>query len=214
MPALFYLPGNTQIENFRFFGDTATNPLEHSLLIMETRRIKGFKNMNDVDVFLQGYGLSDIAVLSAKPDDTIEIVLSKLDQAEARDESLLVFVQDASCAVERNLLVEELLPLAADDKTLGPLCLHVSHCRKVENVIRFNGEEKQRLFPPSTTVERVRRWAARRAFKLSPRDAAGHVLQLQGTTTRPDRDMHVGTLTDGKTCAVVFDLVPSKRVEG
>jgi hypothetical protein len=40
------------------------------------------------------------------------------------------------------------------------------------------------------------------------------VLQIQGTTIRPDRDVHIGTLTQGHACAVAFDLVPCKRVEG
>ncbi len=170
--------------------------------------------MKNVEVFLQGPGFSDIAVLSAKPDDTIANVLSKIDQAETKDENLLVFIQDSLCPVDRDVLVEELLPLAADEKPLRPLCLHVTHCRKVETVVRFNGEDKQRRFPPGTVVERIRRWAACRAFGLAPHDAGEHVLQLQGTTTRPDRDAHVGVLTDGKTCSVAFDLVPNKRVEG
>lgn len=170
--------------------------------------------MKNVDVFLQGPGFSDIAVLSAKPDDTIGNVLSKLDQAEAKEENLLVFIQDSFCPVDREVLVEELLPLAADEKTLRPLCLHVTQCRKVETVVRFNGEHKQRQFPPGAVVERIRRWAACRAFGLAPQDAGEHVLQLQGSTSRPDRDTHVGVLTDGKSCSVAFDLVPNKRVEG
>ena len=111
-------------------------------------------------------------------------------------------------------MVEELLPLSADDEVCGPLRLHVTRCRHIEVTVRFNGEDAARRFPPSATVERVRRWAARRAFHLSPRDAAEHVLQIQGTTIRPDRDVHIGTLTKGETCAVAFDLVPCKRVEG
>ena len=95
-----------------------------------------------------------------------------------------------------------------------PRSMHVTRCLKVKVAVRFNGETKSRVFPPSATVERVRRWAALRAFGMSPRDAAEHILQIQGTTTRPDRDTHTGALTDGKTCAVAFDLVPSKRVEG
>ncbi len=170
--------------------------------------------MKRVDIFVQGHGLSDITVLPGKPDDTIASVLSKLNQAEAKEESLLVFVQDTPCAVDRDVLVEELLPLTADDDSLRSLCLHITRCHTVETVIRFNGEDQRRHFPPGAIVERVRRWAASRAFGLSSRDAVEHVLQIQGTTTRPDRDIHVGTLTDGKTCAVAFDLVPTKRVEG
>jgi hypothetical protein len=95
-----------------------------------------------------------------------------------------------------------------------PLPIRRPHDGADARTIRFNGENTTRRFPPSATVERVRRWAARRAFHLSPRDAAEHVLQIQGTTIRPDRDAHIGTLTQGHTCAVAFDLVPCKRVEG
>jgi hypothetical protein len=170
--------------------------------------------MNSIDVFIQGHGLSDIVVLTAKPDDTIASVLAKLDHADAKEDGLLVFLEDVSGALDHEAVVEELLPLVGDDEMFGPLRLHVTRCHKVEVVVRFNGEDAQRRFPPSATVERVHRWAARRVFGLTPRDAAEHVLQIQGTNTRPDRDVHIGTLTDGKICAVAFDLVPRKRVEG
>jgi hypothetical protein len=170
--------------------------------------------MNSIDVFIQGHGLSDIVVLTAKPDDTIASLLTKLDHAEAKEDGLLIFLEDVSGALDREAVVEELLPLVADDEVFSPLRLHVTRCHKVEVVVRFNGEDAQRRFPPSATVERVHRWAARRAFGLSPRDAAEHVLQIQGTTLWPDRDVHIGTLTEGKTCAVTFNLVPRKRVEG
>jgi hypothetical protein len=170
--------------------------------------------MKPIDIFFQGNGLSDIAVVTASREDTIAAVLSKLDHADKEHEDLLVFIEDLPGALDRDAVVEELLPLTSDEDALGSLRLHVSRCRKVDVAVRFNGEDARRGFPPSATVERVRRWAARRAFGLSPRDAAEHVLQVQGTTIRPDRDTHIGVLTSGKTCAVAFDLVPSKRVEG
>ena len=171
--------------------------------------------MKSINIFLQGHGVADIAVLNASPDDTIAEVIAKSGHADAEQVDLLIFLEDIAGAIDRDAVVEELLPLAADDDVVGPLRLHCSRCRKIDVVVRFNGEETKRHFPPSSTVERVRRWAARRAFKLSPCDAAEHVLQIQGKTTRPDRDAHIGALTEGsKTCAVAFDLVPSKRVEG
>ncbi len=103
---------------------------------------------------------------------------------------------------------------APDETIVVALRLHVTHCRHIEVSVRFNGEDAKRRFPPSATVARVHHWAARRAFHLTPRDAAEHVLQLQGTVKRPDRDVHIGTLAEGKMCAVAFDLVPRKRVEG
>lgn len=169
--------------------------------------------MKSIDVFLQGHGLTDIAVLTAKPDDTIANVLATLEVAKADD--LLVFLEDVAGPLDADAVVEELLPIAAEGEAVAfPLRLHITKCRQVAVVVRFNGEEANRRFPPSATIARVHRWAARRAFVLSPRDAAEHVLQIQGTTTRPDRDVHIGTLTEGSVCAVAFDLVPRKRVEG
>ena len=170
--------------------------------------------MKSIDVFLQGHGIADIAVLNASPDDTVAEVIAKSGHAGAKQDDLLVFLEDIACALDRDAVVEELLPLAADDDVVGPLRLHCTHCLKIDVVVRFNGEEAKRHFPPGATVERVRRWAARRAFKLAPSDAAEHILQVLGKTTRPDRDVHIGALTEDKTCAVAFDLVPSKRVEG
>lgn len=169
--------------------------------------------MKNIDVLLQSHGLADIAVLEAKPDDTLAKTLAKIELPGDKDGRLL-FLEDIDGAIDGHAVIEELLPLAPDDDAAGPLRIHVSHCRHVEVSVRFNGETEKRRFTPSATVERVKRWAARRAFHLSPRDAAEHVLQITGTTTRPDRDVHVGTLTHGHTCAVAFDLVPCQRVEG
>jgi hypothetical protein len=169
--------------------------------------------MKIIEVLLQSHGLADIAVLEAKPDDTLAHTVSKVDLPGDKDGRLL-FLEDVDGAIDGHAVIEELLPLAPDDDAGEPLRIHVSHCRHVEVSVRFNGETEKRHFTPSATVERVKRWAARRAFHLSPRDAAEHVLQIKGTTTRPDRDVHVGTLTHGHSCAVAFDLVPSQRVEG
>jgi hypothetical protein len=169
--------------------------------------------MKTIDVLLQSHGLADIAVLEAKPDDTLAKVVSKIDLPGAK-EGRHLFLEDVDGVIDGHAVIEELVPLPPDDDAIGPLRVHVSHCRHVEVAVRFNGETEKRRFTPSATVERVRRWAARRAFHLPPRDAAEHVLQLQGTTTRPDRDVHVGTLTHGHSCGIAFDLVPSQRVEG
>ena len=65
-----------------------------------------------------------------------------------------------------------------------------------------------------TTVETVKRWAAIKGFGMTPADAAEHVLQLAGSTIRPEPDTHIGSLVSGSACQLRFDLVPLKRVEG
>lgn len=168
--------------------------------------------MKTIDVLLQSHGLPDIAVLEAKPGDTLAKTVSQIDLPGDK-EGRFLFLEDIDGAIDGHAVIEELLPLLPDD-AIGPLRIHVSHCRHVEVSVHFNGDTEKRRVTPSATIERVKRWAARRAFHLSPRDAAEHVLQIKGTTTRPDRDMHIGTLTHGHTCSVAFDLVPFQRVEG
>ncbi len=171
--------------------------------------------MRSIDVFIQGEGLADIIVTSAAAHHTIAEVLGSLEHPVPRDDGFLIFIEDGSAPLDLDAVVEELLPLATEEETIIlPLRLHVARCRHVEVAVRYNGEEAKRRFPPSATVARAHHWAARRAFGLSPRDAAEHVLQLQGSTKRPDRDVHIGALTGGNICAVAFDLVPRKRVEG
>jgi hypothetical protein len=91
--------------------------------------------------------------------------------------------------------------------------VHVTTCKKIEVTINYLAETATHKFVPGARVRRVKAWAIDK-FKLSAHDAAEHVLQMCGTTRRPSSDTPLNELTDGKTCAVCFDLVPEKRVEG
>lgn len=91
--------------------------------------------------------------------------------------------------------------------------LHVSRCRKIAVTVRFVEKTVKRDFPPGVRVRTVKMWAARE-FDLDRKDAAEHVLQLCNSKTRPTSDTPLHALVDGCACAVCFDLVPEKRVEG
>jgi hypothetical protein len=54
----------------------------------------------------------------------------------------------------------------------------------------------------------------KQGFNLSEIDAAEHTLQIAGSTSQPDDDAHLGTLTSGAQCEVSFDLVAKVRVQG
>lgn len=182
--------------------------------------------MRPIEVFIQGEGIADMAVVEAQPSQTVAEVVRGLPHygvgAEANEnlggdhaEGRRIFLEDVHGQIDGDAVVEELLPIAtSEEQVSGPLRLHVSRCRSVEVVVRFNNETAEREFSPSATIERVRRWAALRAFGMTPRDAAEHVLQLEGGTERPDRDVHVGVFVTSGRCTVAFDLIPSKRVEG
>ena len=92
--------------------------------------------------------------------------------------------------------------------------IHANRCHEVATSVTFNGETKGRTFHPATRIERVHEWAVgKEGFKLDPKDAAEHALQLCNTTDQPDDADHLGSFVNNH-CAVCFDLVPKHRAEG
>ncbi len=174
--------------------------------------------MKQIDVLVQGEGFTDIQVVTVEAEASVHTLFETIGRKRAAgDEEELIFVEDFAVPVDADVLFEELLTEDIGTGAGGeckPLRLHIHRCRRVEVAVRFNGQTATRRFGPSTTIHRIHDWAARRAFGLSPRDAAEHVLQIQGTSTRPDREVHIGTLVACGDCALAFDLVPFKRVEG
>lgn len=91
--------------------------------------------------------------------------------------------------------------------------VHVSRCHRIATTVNFLDKTIEKHFPPGTRVRAVKAWAAH-AFHLDHKDAAEHVLQICNSTTRPPSDTPLHTLVHGHHCALCFDLVPEKRVEG
>jgi hypothetical protein len=91
--------------------------------------------------------------------------------------------------------------------------VHIHRCRKVETRVFFNAREVTHHFSPATTLATVKAWADSK-FEIDPSHAAEHVLQLQSTVERPSPSTHLGSLTHGQLCAVMFDLVPNERIQG
>lgn len=91
--------------------------------------------------------------------------------------------------------------------------VHVTRCRRVATIVNYLEHSDEHRFSPGTRVRAVKEWVVRK-FKIDPKDAAEHVLQLCNSTKRPSSDTTLQELTDNHTCAVCFDFVPEKRVEG
>ena len=104
-------------------------------------------------------------------------------------------------------------PLAKLMEIPDGLRLHVHHVKGIEVEVRYAGKSTKRTFRPSATVGRVTTWATR-ALGIAAPDAADLMLQLVGTSTRPDADVHIGSLTHGGEHKLHFDLVPSPRING
>jgi hypothetical protein len=91
--------------------------------------------------------------------------------------------------------------------------VHVSRCKQIATTVHYLDKAATHGFPPGARVKAVKAWAVA-TFKLSPKDAAEHVLQLCKSDQRPASDTPLHQLVHGHGCALCFDLVPEKRVEG
>lgn len=161
------------------------------------------------EILLQGEQIPDIELVELDLDKGItEVVAVAAKHRKSKAEGdFLVFIEGG----EDPLKGDDPLPDSEDGQ---PIRLHVHRCRRIEVDATFNGVTKQHNFGPGITVAAVEKWAAIKAFGMSPADAAEHVLQLAGTTDRPEADTHIGSLATCPDCHLAFDLVPLKRVEG
>jgi hypothetical protein len=91
--------------------------------------------------------------------------------------------------------------------------VHVARCRRIKTTVHFLDKTIEREFSPGARVRSVKKWATRE-FHLDHKDAAEHVLQVCKSTERPASDTPLHALVKGHDCAVCFDFVPEKRVEG
>jgi hypothetical protein len=91
--------------------------------------------------------------------------------------------------------------------------VHVSRCKRIKTTLHFLDKTAEHEFAPGARVRAVKAWAVH-TFKMNPKDAAEHVLQICKSTKRPPSDTPLQELVDGHGCALCFDFVPEKRVEG
>jgi hypothetical protein len=167
---------------------------------------------NDIELFLQGEGIPEIILVRVTRTGTVRDILEA-----ARARGLTPSTGGATPIV----LIENGDEPLALDLTLDAAGIsqrsrvHVHHCHQIAVTVNFNADAKQKDFSPSTTIARVQRWAVgKEGFDLKGVDATEHLLQICGTTVRPDEDVHIGTLVQAPACALCFDLVAKQRVEG
>jgi hypothetical protein len=167
--------------------------------------------MADIEVFVQGRGIPSIILVRVPEEGTVRDLLEVVRRSGARLENgapVIVMLENT----DEPLTLE--VPLAVAG--IGPRSrVHVHTCLRIEVTVNFNGSSKERAFPPSVTVGHVHRWAVgKEGFNLPELDATEHALQICGSATRPNEDIHIGALVSVPACMVCFDLVAKRRVEG
>ncbi len=163
----------------------------------------------EFELFLQGAGVHEITLIRVPQGGHVgDILVAGRAAGLVVSDDVGVYIEDDEAALSPDSLLSA-TPIRNRSR------VHINPCRRVNVNINFNGKEMSETFPPAATMKRVKRWAVgSKGFNMSDVDAAEHVLQLSGSSERPDEDIHIGTLVIGAQCVVSFDLVPKIRVEG
>lgn len=93
--------------------------------------------------------------------------------------------------------------------------VHRGRCRRIEVLVRYNGEKFERIFGPSKTIKHVAKWAfGPDGAALSKEQAATHALTEPGADHPLEGSVHVGSLVKPDSCSVTLDVVPRSRHAG
>lgn len=167
--------------------------------------------MSKIVVFIQAHSRPGILEAELSPASTLGELHDALAGAGVHvDEETFIFVDDAE-----EHLCGDLVGVIRGLKHGGRI--HVCRCKRIKTTVNYLENSAEHEFAPGVRVRAVKEWAAHK-FKLNPKDAAEHVLQLCGSNERPPTDTPLSHLVGGahehRDCTVCFDLVPDKRVEG
>ena len=164
--------------------------------------------MPTVQLFLQFEGHPRVELVQLDEDATVADLIEAARKAglpDDRKEGACVFAHDAEHPLDPTLTLNA-------DGVRDKHRVHIHRCKKVEVTLHFNERTEKLTFPPAATVDKVKKEFVKN-LHMSKVDASEHVLQLCGSTERPDPDTHIGALVCG-CCTLCFDLVPIKRIEG
>jgi hypothetical protein len=183
---------------------------------METSRFRSEEKGNGERVFIHSGGVEAVQSIVVARDATLG---DGLRSAGIRiDEGVMLLVGRQAFRPDPDVVDDEDEPLALDmpfgDLVRSGHAHVVAHtCRQIAVTVQYQNRSIDRRFSPARTVADVRAWAIRR---LGLRDDPANdklVLEICDSDRRPRPDVRIGTLT-GRTCALCFDLVPEKIVEG
>lgn len=156
-------------------------------------------------IFVQSEFLEDIAVLEvdlgAKLTDVREQLLKLLPESAERAK-VHIYLEDR----DEEDGFEKL------NEVPDGLRVQMHRQKGIDVAVRYAGRDVRRTFRPSATIQRIKQWATQE-LSIQPSDAAELMLQVAGTSNRPDTDVHLGSLVKCEK-SITFDLVPSPRVNG
>jgi hypothetical protein len=161
--------------------------------------------MPKIEVFLQAEGSRRIELIELDAEAPVREIIASSGLRDELREGANVFGPDGEAPLDPDATLRA-AGVGHRDR------IHVNRCRQVAVTIHFNDITEELRFPPSTTVDRVKRRFVQK-IRMSDVDATEHVLQLCSSDDRPEPDNQIGSLVSG-CCTLCFNLVPIKRIEG
>ena len=171
------------------------------------------KSGNDVRVFIY-HAESEPRTMVAASSTSLAELAAMAGLSTQPDDSIFAEppADDLDSEADHHLTVEASTRLGTLAGTSKAAHVVVHPCRQIVVTVQYQSQTLQRRFSPARTIGEVRRWAL---HKLHLDDAAADklVLQVCHSTKRPGPDVRLASIV-GRTCAVCFDLVPDRIVEG
>lgn len=157
---------------------------------------------SEMELFRHEEGSEDPEVIEVEATATVRELLAASD-ADGR-----IWIEEVEQEVELDVTLE-----AAGFRHRHHF--HRGRCRHVKAVIRYNGVAMERSFTPNATIKKVYKWGSGPdGFKLSPAQAAKHVLAVPHADHFLADTVHIGSLLAAGSCEVILDLLPRERFEG
>jgi hypothetical protein len=155
----------------------------------------------EIEVILEGEGLADVEAIRI-PEGSLaqEIVAAVARKGGFPAAEGVLFVEDG----------EEPLDLAVVMTTeqVSGKVHHVHRVRKIEVGVFYQGQRKEKKFPPSARVQRVLDWAVGKdGFNIDPAIAPEMELAIHGQTKALPKNAHIGRYIRHPHCALDFDLI-------
>lgn len=165
--------------------------------------------MSSVELFLQGEGIPEIAVIEVDGGSRVRDLIEHartLGGPFTNDEEVVVIVEGAEESVKLDLTLDQ-AGIRQHHR------LHAHRCRRATVEVTFNGQVRARDFSTATTIESVRNWAVKE-FGIPEPDGAEMNLLYGNPPQEAKIDQHLGVFVHFPDCLVRFLLAPPPRFQG
>jgi hypothetical protein len=154
----------------------------------------------DTSIIVDGEGLMDVEVIVVPQGSTgREVIVEVAKKTGIGVEEAILFIEDTDEPLNLDLVIREDL--------IGSVH-HVHRAKRVEVKVHYQNGTKEKVFSPSTRVQKVLDWAVGpEGFKIDPAIAPEMELALHGQSVNLPKQAHIGRYVQHPQHDLVLDLI-------